>query len=64
MHAQAPVNLVNAVNPEIYASFCSRNFSLDFFPLFSFSPSLFKYGENSRRTNSRIFQATSSFSNI
>lgn len=34
MRAQAPVNLVNAVNPEIYASFCSRNFSLDFFLFF------------------------------
>lgn len=34
MLAQAPVNLVNVVNPEIYASFCLRNFSLDFFLFF------------------------------
>lgn len=30
----APVNLVNVVNPEIYASFCSRFFLLDFFLFF------------------------------
>ena len=60
----APVNLVNAVNPEIHAPFCLRKNLCLFFPLFPFSPSLLGYGGNSRHTNSRIFQATPSFSSV